>query len=316
MSLPLLDAAFLQQLWAGYGSVKSGRLLDGRLVIEKAVTPPAGSGISHERKLASYHNEKLFYEQFAPHALHRGIAIAQPIELYESEDRKQWRFVLEDLRPRFPREGSGSLDETTATTALRWLADFHAAFLEVDRSVLWAKGTYWHLDTRLDEWRQITRDYVDLQRIARAVDSRLHRDGPGPAPRTLLHGDAKSENFIFSRDGRQAASYDFQYAGSGLGAQDVAYLMASSVQSSVLKTREMELLRGYHKRFLQQATESAQGRRALAYSFEEFVSDYELGVLDFCRFCAGWGWWGNSGWAKQRVKEILQRWKAQGEFQE
>ena len=39
----------------------------------------------------------------------------------------------------------------------------------------------------------------------------------GRRHRTVIHGDFKSENVLFSADGRNCAAYDFQYCGDGCG---------------------------------------------------------------------------------------------------
>lgn len=208
---------------AGYGVVKA-ETMNGRPVIVKEVNPPRGSGVSHQRKLESYHNEYEFYQRFAPIALAAGgIALPQPISLHESHEggTEHWRFVLEDLRPAFPNPGGriDHLNELQTKTALKWLARFHALFLRSEPQGLWAKGTYWHLDTRQEELQRISGQWKKLKERAREFDDRLHR--PDCAHRTLVHGDAKCENILFSKDFSQCSMYDFQYTGSGLGVQDV-----------------------------------------------------------------------------------------------
>jgi aminoglycoside phosphotransferase (APT) family kinase protein len=73
--------------------------------------------------------------------------------------------------------------------------------------------------------------WPELADAAHQIDELL-RTG---APRTLLHGDAKSPNFLFGRGGDgegavECAAYDFQYTGAGEPMKDVAYLLCSSVQ--------------------------------------------------------------------------------------
>jgi len=305
MSTELTDAKFIQELWAGYGSVRSGRF-SGQLAVEKTVNPPAsGSGISHERKLQSNNNEICFYRNYAKSAIDAGIAIARPLLLEEETGKSlRCRLVLEDLRERFPRRCPGMLSERDTKATLLWLARFHAHFVGSDLTTgLWEQGSFWHLATRQDELRAIPSSFSELKELAGTLDARLRR--PGLAHRTMIHGDAKSENFLFTKDGATCAAYDFQYAGSGLGAQDVAYVLASSVEPGLLRTKEIELLRFYHDHFVRYAKMKSAD---LKYDFDAFLlDDYEIALLDYCRFMAGWGWWGNTSWAKGKMRDILDR---------
>lgn len=188
--------ARLQQLWGGYGELVRVALDDGRTVIVKAIDPPAtADSISDARKRRSYEVEEVFYQRYAP----RCDASCRVARMFASRriGDARW-FVLEDLGG-----GSASLD-----ACLAWLAAFHARFLGDPGDGLWPEGTYWHLATRLDELA------IDPD-VARRLDRAL----AGARFQTILHGDAKEENFL------AAGAVDFQYAGRGCGMKDVAYLL-------------------------------------------------------------------------------------------
>jgi aminoglycoside phosphotransferase (APT) family kinase protein len=121
----------------------------------------------------------------------------------------------------------------------------------------------------------------------------------------LVHGDFKSENIVFCADGSSAAAYDFQYSGGGLGAKDVAYLFCSSLDAEVLQRHEQELLAHYHTRLHVHLAQLGRGEEH-GYTGEVLQRHYELALLDYCRFMAGWGWWGNTGWARARARALLQ----------
>jgi hypothetical protein len=115
---------------------------------------------------------------------------------------------------------------------------------------------------------------------------------------------------MFAVDGSSAAAYDFQYCGAGLGARDVAYLFVSSLDCGVLERYEQRLLAHYHRSLL--ARLRALGRAGgEAYTAEVLQRHYDLALLDYCRFMAGWGWWGNAGWARSRARALLQGAKLQ-----
>ncbi len=97
--------------------------------------------------------------------------------------------------------------------------------------------------------------------------------------------------------------------------QDVAYLLCSSVDEDVLAQHEAQLLDSYHERLLSHlrtgprsegsAAAAAAAAPGASYSRSVMQRHYELFLLDYCRFQAGWGWWGASGWAQRRVRELL-----------
>jgi len=41
------------------------------------------------------------------------------------------------------------------------------------------------------------------------------------------------------------------------------------------------------------------------YSLQELIQHYELSLIDYVRFMAGWGMWGNVDYAERRVLELL-----------
>lgn len=56
-----------------------------------------------------------------------------------------------------------------------------------------AVGTYWLLETRRAKWH--TLKDIPLKNAAKAIDAKL-RESPF---QTVMHGDAKLENFFFQR---------------------------------------------------------------------------------------------------------------------
>ena len=106
-----------------------------------------------------------------------------------------------------------------------------------------------------------------------------------PAPRLLrrvvVHGDFKAENLFFephvSGPNPRCAACDFQWAGLGVGACDVVYLLTTSLCDGLLAEREAELLQHYRRAVIREAG-------VYAPTPAEFEHEYAIALLDFARF--------------------------------
>lgn len=146
---------------------------------------------------------------------------------------------------------------------------------------------------------------------------------------TLLHGDVKGANIFFARrpersetGPRKCALYDFQYVGIGLVTRDLVYFLGTTTQMGLVKRLEDEksLLKGYHselvgaiegrKESTPQVAEFLQDHGG--YTFDKFWGHWELAIVDWYRFMAGWGFWGNDSWVERRAREITTRWTKRG----
>src|SRR5690606_8619427 len=105
---------------------------------------------------------------------------------------------MEDLSISYPKlKQSCTFDE--AKFVVKWLAQFHAHFINSSAEGLWQTGSYWHLDTRPDEWN-VMKD-SPLKERARDLDEALS----SARYQTIIHGDAKVANFCFGNKGTVAA---------------------------------------------------------------------------------------------------------------
>ena len=282
----------VQSLWGGYGKVWRVQLSGARVenVIAKSVTPPAEREIardpgklrSHRRKLRSYAVELAFYERFAQ-ACDANCRV--PASLHAEAREGGFLFVLEDLdQAGFPgRRTLCTSDEIVA--CLKWLAAFHARFLGVAPDGLWKVGTYWHLATRPDELARLSAG--ELRRAAPRIDQRLN----SARFRTLVHGDAKLENFCFADSGHAVAAVDFQYVGGGVGVKDVAYFLSSCLSAAECETRIPGYLDVYFDA-LRVARAARVDARANANDGEalelEWRALFSWAWADFYRFLSGW----------------------------
>ena len=106
-----------------------------------------------------------------------------------------------------------------------------------------------------------------------------------PAPRLLrrvvVHGDFKAENLFFephvSGPNPRCAACDFQWAGLGVGACDVVYLLTTSLCDGLLAEREAELLQHYRRAVVREMG-------VYAPTPAEFEHEYAIALLDFARF--------------------------------
>ncbi|EIN06907.1 hypothetical protein PUNSTDRAFT_136725 [Punctularia strigosozonata HHB-11173 SS5] len=336
-------------LWSSYGyiyrlRVRSASTNASSSVILKSIHPPSEPhpSESHLRKLLSYRVERWFYRNNSSSLQERSpeARLARTFPINADDDGS---LLLEDLSLEFPYPARGGLGLEPTRCVLRWLANFHSCFwnahlrrepslplipppLQADetvhRSGVWAQGTYWYLDTRKEEVEQIDEEEHDwllpwVDKVNNAVKSRARSHG------TLLHGDVKGANILFTHSpwsrpeelsDLRCALYDLQYVGVGLPTHDLVYFIGTTVSSSLLKSREHEqaLLDYYYGILSQRLASGPSGDRSAIYERERFIKDWELSLVDWYRFMAGWGFWGNDSWVEARVREIIKDWSAGG----
>jgi hypothetical protein len=134
--------------------------------------------------------------------------------------------------------------------------------------------------------------------------------------------------------------YDFQYLGIGFGVRDLVKLFVSSMDlssfpaaasahgapssrrhrssNSLLEWKEMErtFLEHYRDRLIESVQENLSKGGIYSqdlvspveniYPFSVLKFHYEIALMDYMRFMAGWGLWGNTEYAEQRTNEIIQ----------
>ena len=191
---------------------------------------------------------------------------------------------------------------------------------------IWLNGGYTYLATRQSEYQNLIHDSdsewsealtqtisTHSQSIAELVALFLAPSTSTATPieryQTLIHGDVKSENLFTTTAGDQVAFYDFQYVGLGLGVCDLAKFFTCSVPLEMLVLAEdvpgvlamdegeRVLLERYWKNL-----KEVGGRE---YEWETFVRHWEIALVDWLRFQASWGFWGNTEWLEARVRSIL-----------
>ena len=277
----------IQSLWSGYGRIARYQL-DNALFktvvvkfisLNQATEHPRGwnTNYSHQRKVKSYQVETHWYKQWSQLCTHH-CRIPKLIGTF-AEENNQW-IVLEDLNLDFPLRKT-RLDFAEVKVCLKWLANFHGTFLNHPPTGLWKIGTYWHLETRPDEFEKI--EDQELKAKAHRIDELLNQC----KYQTIVHGDAKLANFCFSEDGQKVAAVDFQYVGGGCGMKDVAYFLGSCLSSAECALYENALLDFYFSEF-----KKSFDRMKLEIDFKALEQEwrvmYPIACADFTRFLMGW----------------------------
>ena len=236
----------IQSLWQGYGELNRV-VLENRSVVVKWARPPT----SATAKRASYANELAFY-----HSLQPTVRVPTLLAAHATDD--EWLLVLEDLDAAGFTRRTDAANGRDLDAVLTWLARFHVQFL----GAAWPmRGTYWHLAARRHELAAIE-DPI-LRATAPDLDARL----ASARYHTIVHGDAKDENFCFTA-AHDVAGLDFQYVGFGPGIVDVAYLLYGRADERAALDRYLAQLPG----------DVASEWRVL----------YPTARRDFERFLAGW----------------------------
>ncbi|KAF1363837.1 hypothetical protein EJ07DRAFT_172728 [Lizonia empirigonia] len=197
---------------------------------------------------------------------------------------------------------------------------------DASEKTVWLNGGYTYLATRRKEYDSLANDddsewrealtelpQSQSQSISELVAAFLAPSASGQGPtesyQTLIHGDVKSENLFTSESGNEVAFYDFQYTGLGLGVCDLAKLFTCSVPLSMLvadaDVPHVLKMQDGEKRLLERYWENLKVGSQKEYEWEIFVQHWEIALVDWLRFQASWGFWGNTEWLEARVRSIL-----------
>lgn len=272
------EVSLVQGLWGGYGQLLRVSLLGGqrKSAILKYVVCPTEDGQteSDRRKRRSYEVERAWYRNGAPHC-RESCRVAHL--LAEATYREGSLLLLEDLNEAgYQPTRQPSLEQLRS--ALEWLARFHVIFLDLEPQGLWEQGSYWHLDTRREEWNRSPSGPLTNQA------EKLHNCMQASKFKTVLHGDPKAPNFCWK--GSHPAAVDFQYVGRGCGIRDVCLLVSRCMERHTLDEANRWLAVYFT------ALKGALETRDRADIFAELEADWRgrfpVAWADYARFCVGW----------------------------
>ncbi|KAI8635563.1 kinase-like domain-containing protein [Xylariaceae sp. FL1651] len=253
--------------------------------------------------------------------------------------------IMTDLRPKYPVAGEkrAILSKKQVHAALNWLSTFHRRSWEIlpiplqelllpplqeaerrqqadaPGRLVWLNGGYTYLATRQTEYASLAADSNSEWSSALCEPLSLHGYSiaemaasvltpHGREHETLIHGDVKSENLFTTQSGSEVAFYDFQYVGLGLGVCDLAKLFTCSIPLNMLtddnSSTELGMAEGERK-LLAMYRETLLAGTGKEYDWDTFVRHWETALVDWLRFQASWGFWGNTEWLEARVRSIL-----------
>lgn len=278
----------IQHLWSNYGSIKRyilshaepGQVIVKYIDLDSEIKHPRNwhHELGHKRKVKSYQVEQNWYEYYA--ALCDNSCRVARCYLTERQGQEQVLF-LEDLDlAGFPKRRTELLPEE-CKVVLSWLANFHARFMGTLPQGLWNRGTYWHLETRPEEWKSMPSG--PLKDSAKKIDEKLEQ----ARFKTLVHGDAKVANFCFTKDMTLTAAVDFQYVGAGIGVQDVCYFLGSCLDETKCE-KHVDTLLDFYFDELRLALIKYRKMTDFELLEQEWRTLFSLAWTDFTRFLMGW----------------------------
>lgn len=275
----------IQSLWGGYGELVRLTFPQSSIIVKHVKLPkpsehPRGwnTNISHQRKLHSYQVEVNWYEHFSIPTDIR-CPIPQGLQCFQTDN--EWLIVMEDLAESGFTKTTWHATKTHLTAVLTWLANFHARYMGKKSDLLWETGTYWHLETRPDEFK-VLKDQV-LKAHASQLDELLK----STKYQTIVHGDAKLANFLFTEDASHTAAVDFQYVGHGCGMKDIAYFMSSAIEPNECEAMEEWILDTYFQA-LHEALKHYQPKLNATEIEKQWRPIFAVAWADFQRFLKGW----------------------------
>jgi len=276
----------IQELWSGYGQIIRIELIDApissvvlkHIDLKSAHVHPRGwnTNLSHLRKVRSYEVELEWYRNWNHF---ENFKIPKCLGISSIENHHL--ILLEDLDASgFPKRMS-HLSLEQAKVCVKWLAHFHGNYLQTSPKGIWQKGTYWHLDTRPDEWDVMVEG--DLKNAAKELDTQLSN----ATYQTIVHGDAKVANFCFSSNLKEVAAVDFQYVGGGCGMKDLAYFMGSCLTEEECELYAPQIL-DYYFKYLKSSIAQFHPLVDAEEVEKEWRELYPVAWADFMRFLLGW----------------------------
>ena len=214
-----------------------------------------------------------------------GIPTARCYFARERADTNQFVLLLEDLAPARASdqiEGTNAADsewviDTIAELHARWWNSEKLAALDwttpLTNTMSAAEGKAMIEASIAQKEASGSFDaYPEMKRLMHMLPPLFAMEPPAPSPFTLCHGDLRSDNLLVPCEaGGQRALIDWQLAGVGQPASDVARWLTQSVTVEQRRATEQALLKRYHDRLVELGVRN--------YSYKAFLNDYKLNLV-------------------------------------
>lgn len=232
--------------------------------------------------LGNYQREVNFYKHLAKTA-----GINTPRCFFTDIDDTSHEFVLmmEDLAPAAQGDQLTGVSLDTARLVLEQSAMLHASHWGDDGldDLPWVQGSKHATSPITTEmvvgiWQGFRARYGDrvsplAVEIGEVMSSTWGRDSARVGPRCLMHNDFRPDNMMFAtaEGGHPMTTVDWQTAGYGVGAADVAYFLGGAITPEERRTHEKALLDGYHAKLTSLGVSG--------YSRDDLNTDYAAGTF-------------------------------------
>ena len=281
-SYSIKDISIIDSVWGGYGDI-SRVTLDDKVVIIKRINlingqkkhPKGWNSIeSHQRKVQSYIVEINWYKHYSSNFYN----LKTPKYISSLITKNEIIVILEDMmQSNFSKVSKPSLKQIKL--CINWIAKLHAQTLLTEKKYLWPIGSYWQLETRKNEFLNMTDNLLKDNAV------KIHKKMQDAKFHSTIHGDSKPSNYLFNEN--EVVAVDFQYAGSGIGPKDLVTLLSSSFDNDELYRNEKECINYYflcltnfiikYQKNIKATDVEKEWRELLDYAF-----------CDYYRFLDGW----------------------------
>jgi thiamine kinase-like enzyme len=208
--------------------------------------------------IGAYKREVIFYRQLASHCPTR-VPVSYAAEL--DDESNDFLLLLEDLSGLDTPDQLVGFSVDQAKSALASLAKFHAWMWQNPRLVDFehvfppldgarSKATYETFITYFEAVWPMARDLEVVTSDARTIGDQFRQIFPEfvkhlSYPRTLSHGELRADNFFLPKGG-EMLMIDFQSLAQQAGMIDAAYLISQSIDESIRRGTDEDLVQFYH----------------------------------------------------------------------
>lgn len=236
------------------------------------------------RQLGIYRREAAFYDEIGEAAQ---LQVPRTFGSAVDPETGDSTILLEDLSHLRTGDQTSGFTLSEARRAITQYAQMHAAWWNAPHLPDYEWLPPWNLPAMVayiptvypGAWSACAEMFGDLlsegdralgDLLGRHIAALMEHAGTGPV--TLVHGDARHDNLMFSDD-ETAPPFvvDWQYVASGRGMLDIAYYLTQGGPAELVAPVELELIETYH--------DAISARGVKAYDLDMCWEDYRRFAL-------------------------------------